>query len=81
MLRIALILEAAVSVAFFAQPSYGRGDVADPMRRNAAAYAADPAQRCQNISGSQFWWTDPNCQLQRADQRPAWTQPPGWTVH
>ena len=69
------LLGAALSVALLPQPSFagggGMGDVADSMRRSAAAYATDPAQRCPNIAGSQYWFLDfpPNC-TPLVDQRP-----------
>jgi len=69
------LLGAAASIALLPQLSYagggGMGDTADPMRRAAAAYATDPAQRCPNIAGSQYWFLDfpPNC-TSLADQPP-----------
>lgn len=63
MRKTASIVEVAAGVILFAQSScaWARGDVADPMRRNAAAFATNPIERCQNISGSQWWFVDPNC--------------------
>ena len=63
MRKTALIVEVAASVLLFAQSSYAgaSADVADPMRRTAAAFATNPIERCQNISGSQWWFVDPNC--------------------
>lgn len=71
--KTALILEVVAGVILFAQSSYAgaSADVADPMRRTAAAYATDPAQRCQNIAGSQWWFVDPNCMPQTTNQWPA----------
>jgi hypothetical protein len=72
--KTVLVLEAVAGAILFAQSSYavGGADVADPMRRTAAAFATNPAQRCQNISGSQWWFTDPNCRgAQRADPPPS----------
>jgi hypothetical protein len=55
----------ALSAALLSHPSYaGCGaDVAAPMRWAAAAYATNPAQRCANINGSQYWFLEypPNC--------------------
>ena len=61
--KTALIMEAAAGVILFAQSSFAgaSADVADPMRRTAAAFATNPIQRCQNIAGSQWWFVDPNC--------------------
>ncbi|SRR5579883_96770 len=61
--KTVLILEAAAGVILFAQSSYAgaSADVADPMRRTRAAFATNPIERCQNISGSQWWFVDPNC--------------------
>jgi hypothetical protein len=61
--KTALIMEAAAGVILFASSSYAgaSADVADPMRRTAAAFATNPIQRCQNIAGSQWWFVDPNC--------------------
>ena len=58
-----LVLEVAASVVLFTQSSFAgaSADVADPMRRTAAAFATNPVERCQNISGSQWWFVDPNC--------------------
>jgi hypothetical protein len=56
---------AALSAALLPQSSYaGCGtDVAAPMRWAAAASATNPAQRCANINGSQYWFLEypPNC--------------------
>jgi hypothetical protein len=71
MLRKTLLLGAVASVVMLTQPAYagssGTGpghsaDVADAMRSTAAAFATNPIERCQNISGSQWWFVDPNCQ-------------------
>jgi hypothetical protein len=67
MLRKTLSGAAASIALLLPQLSYGAGggmgDVADAMRRSAAAYATDPAQRCPNIAGSQYWFLEfpPNC--------------------
>ena len=65
-----ILLGAAASIALLPQLSYaGAGtDVADPMRSAAAAYATDPAQRCPNIAGSQYWFLDPAPNCMPADQ-------------
>ena len=67
------LLGAAASIALLPQLSYaGAGaDVAAPMRWSAAAYATNPAQRCANINGSQYWFLDsaPNC-VPPIDQTP-----------
>ena len=36
-------------------------NVADPMRRTAAAYAAERVHSCRTPAGSRLWVTDPNC--------------------
>jgi hypothetical protein len=63
---------AALGAALLPQPSHaGCGtDVAAPMRWAAAAYATNPAQRCANIFGSQYWFLDnpPNCVPGLADR-------------
>jgi hypothetical protein len=60
-----ILLGTALGAALSPQPSFaGCGtDVAAPMRWAAAAYATDPAQRCADIAGSQYWFLDhpPNC--------------------
>jgi hypothetical protein len=59
-----ILLAAAAGVVLLPQLSYAMGgDVAAPMRRTAAAYATNPADRCQNIDGSQYWFLEwpPNC--------------------
>jgi len=67
------LLGAAVSIALLPQPSIaGAGtDVAAPMRWAAAANATNPAQRCANVYGSQYWFLEypPNC-VQPVDQTP-----------
>jgi hypothetical protein len=60
-----ILLGVAASLALLPQPSKaagggGMGDVADSMRRTAAIYSNDPAQRCPNIAGSQYWFLGPN---------------------
>jgi hypothetical protein len=69
-----ILLGAAASAALLPQPSYAGGgaDVAAPMRWAAAAYATNPAQRCANIYGSQYWFLDypPNCVPRGVDQTP-----------
>jgi hypothetical protein len=63
LLKTALIIELAAGLILFAQSSYAgaSADVADPMRRTAAAFATNPIERCQNIAGSQWWFVDQNC--------------------
>jgi hypothetical protein len=62
-----ILLGAAASVVLSPEISYagagGMGDVADSMRWSAAAYSTNPAQRCANIAGSQYWFLEypPNC--------------------
>jgi hypothetical protein len=61
-----ILLGAAASAALFPQPSYAASasaNVADPLRWSAAANATDPANRCANINGSQYWFLEypPNC--------------------
>jgi hypothetical protein len=69
------LLGAATSIALLPQVqlSYaGAGaDVAAPMRWAAAANETNPAQRCANIYGSQYWFLEypPNC-APLADQTP-----------
>jgi hypothetical protein len=50
--------------------AYGGGYDADSMRRSAAAYATNPADRCPNLDGSQFWFLEwpPNCAAPGAQQ-------------
>ena len=61
--KASLILEVVAGVILFAQSSFAgaSADVADPMRRTAAAFATNPIESCQNIAGSQWWFVDPNC--------------------
>jgi hypothetical protein len=58
-----ILLGGAASAALLPQPSHAHGDVAAPMRWTAAAYSTNPAQRCTNIDGSQYWFLEypPNC--------------------
>jgi hypothetical protein len=61
-----ILLGAAASAALLPQPSYaggGMGFVAGSMRWAAAANATDPAKRCTDINGSQYWFLEypPNC--------------------
>jgi len=69
-----ILLGAAASAALLPQPSYaGAGaDVAAPMRWSTAAYATNPAQRCPNVYGAQYWFLDhpPNCVPPSVDQTP-----------
>jgi hypothetical protein len=62
MLRKAMV-GAAAGVALLPQLAYGGVDIPAPMRRTAAAYATNPAERCPNIDGSQYWFLEwpPNC--------------------
>lgn len=61
--KAAPILEVAAGVILFGQSSFAgaSADVADSMRPIAAAFATNPIERCQNISGSQLWFVDQNC--------------------
>ena len=67
------LLGAAASTALLPQLAYAgaSANVADPMRWAAAASATNPAQRCANINGSQYWFLDstPNC-VPPIDQTP-----------
>jgi membrane protein YqaA with SNARE-associated domain len=61
-----IFLGAALSITLLPQPSQAMGgaDVAAAQRWTAAAYATDPAQRCANVYGAQYWFlgpTAPNC--------------------
>jgi hypothetical protein len=61
-----ILLGAAASAALLPQASYAASasaNVADPMRWAAAANATDPAKRCADINGSQYWFLEypPNC--------------------
>jgi len=71
MLRKILLGVAAIGT-LSAQPSYaGAGaDVAAPMRWAAAAYATNPADRCPNVYGAQYWFFEypPNCVSPQAGQ-------------
>jgi hypothetical protein len=71
-LRKTLLLGAVASLLLLTQPSYaGMGpssagpghsaDVAEPMRRTAAAYAAERAHSCRTPTGARLSTTDPNC--------------------
>ena len=69
-----ILLGAVLGAALLPQSSLAAcgTDVAAPMRWAAAAYATNPAQRCANIAGSQYWFLDrpPNCVPGLADQSP-----------
>jgi hypothetical protein len=60
-----IVLGAAATWALSPEPLYaiGGADVAAPMRWAAASSATNPAQRCANVYGSQYWFLEypPNC--------------------
>jgi hypothetical protein len=80
-----IVFGAAGLVVLLPQLSYavGGADVADPMRRTTASFATNAIERCQNISGSQWWFVDPNCKAaaEYAAQEYAPTTPPSAAPH
>jgi hypothetical protein len=69
-----IIFGIAASLTLLPEASHAMGgaDVAAPQRWNAAAIATDPAQRCANVYGAQYWFlgpTAPNC-VQPSPPRP-----------